>query len=80
MNAATRPTPEEPARRRPTPTLSDVTPHEASQADLDRAPFQGEGHRTVHARLRIHDVIRAARTRVLRVMRAHGLLSTHRGR
>ena len=34
----------------------------------------------VHARLRILDGIRVARTRVLRVMRAHGLLSPHRGR
>ena len=41
---------------------------------------QGEGHRKVHARLRILDGIRVARTRVLRVMRAHGLLSPHRGR
>ena len=30
--------------------------------------------------LRILDGIRVARTRVLRVMRAHGLLSPHRGR
>ena len=34
----------------------------------------------LHARLRILDGIRVARTRVLRVMRAHGLLSPHRGR
>ena len=44
-----------PARRGPTPALSD-------------------------ARLRILDGVRVARTRVLRVMRAHGLLSPHRGR
>ena len=48
--------------------------------DLARSPFHGEGHRKVHARLRILDGIRVARTRVLRVMRAHGLLSPHRGR
>ena len=52
----------------------------AIRADLARSPFQGEGHRKVHARLRILDGIRVARTRVLRVMRAHGLLSPHRGR
>ena len=34
----------------------------------------------VHARLRILDDIRVSRTRVLRVMRAQGLLSPHRGR
>ena len=44
---------EEPARRGPTPTVSDATLLEAIQADLDRSPFQGEGHRKVHARLRI---------------------------
>ena len=71
---------EEPARRGPTPTVSDATLLEAMQADLDRSPFQGEGHRTVHARLRILDGIRVARTRVLRVLRAHKLLSPHRGR
>ena len=71
---------EEPARRGPTPTVSDATLLEAIQADLDRSPFQGEGHRKVHARLRILDGIRVARTRVLRVMRAHKLLSPHRGR
>ena len=71
---------EEPARRGPTPTVSDATLLEAIQADLDRSPFQGEGHRKVHARLRILDGIRVARTRLLRVMRAHKLLSPHRGR
>ena len=71
---------EEPARRGPTPTVSDATLLEAIQADLDRSPFQGEGQRTVHARLRILDGIRVARTRVLRVLRAHKLLSPHRGR
>ena len=68
---------EEPARRGPPPTVSDATLLEAIQADLDRSPFQGEGHRKVHARLRILDGIRVARTRVLR---AHKLLSPHRGR
>ena len=63
-----------------TPTVSDATLLEAIQADLDRSPFPGEGHRKVHARLRILDGIRVARTRVLRVMRAHKLLSPHRGR
>ena len=60
--------------------MSDATLLEAIQADLDRSPFQGEGHRKVHARLRILDGIRVARTRVLRVLRAHKLLSPHRGR
>ena len=70
----------EPARRGPTPVHSDEQLLAAVRADLARSPFQGEGHRKVHARLRILDGIRVARTRVLHVMRAHGLLSPHRGR
>ena len=69
-----------PARRGPKPRQSDAQLLAAIRADLARSPFQGEGHRKVHARLRILDGIRVARTRVLRVMRAHGLLSPHRGR
>ena len=70
----------EPARRGPTPAHSDEQLLAAVRADLARSPVQGEGHRKVHARLRILDGIRVARTRVLRVMRAHGLLSPPRGR
>ena len=69
-----------PARRGPTPALSDAQLLVAIRTDLARSPFQGEGHRKVHARLRILDGIRVSRTRVLRVMRAQGLLSPHRGR
>ena len=60
--------------------LSDAQLLAAIRSDLVRSPFQGEGHRKVHARLRILDDIRVSRTRVLRVMRAQGLLSPHRGR
>ena len=69
-----------PARRGPTPALSDAQLLAAIRSDLARSPFQGEGHRKVHVRLRILDGIRVSRTRVLRVMRAQGLLSPHRGR
>ena len=69
-----------PARRGPPPRQSDAQLLAAIRTDLARSPFHGEGHRKVHARLRILDGIRVARTRVLRVMRAHGLLSPHRGR
>ena len=62
------------------PARSDQQLLAAIRADLARSPFQGEGHRKVHARRRILDGIRVARSRVLRVMRAHGLLSPHRGR
>ena len=69
-----------PARRGPVPRQSDAQLLAVIRADLARSPFHGEGHRKVHARLRILDGIRVTRTRVLRVMRAHGLLSPHRGR
>ena len=71
---------EGPGRRGPTPALSDAQLLAAIRSDLVRSPFQGEGHRKVHARLRILDDIRVSRTRVLQVMRAQGLLSPHRGR
>ena len=60
--------------------VSDAQLLAAIRTDLARSPFQGEGHRKVHAWLRILDRIRVSRTRVLRVMRAQGLLSPHRGR
>ena len=66
--------------RTDTPARSDAQLLAAIRSDLARSPFQGEGHRKVHARLRILDNIRVSRTRVLRVMRAQGLLSPHRGR
>ena len=78
--AQTRQAGESPAHRGPRPTLSDDRLLAAIQADLARSPFQGEGHRKVHARLRILDGLRVSRTRVLRVMRVHRLLSPHRGR
>ena len=42
-----------PGRRGPTPALSDAQLLAAIRSDLVRSPFQGEGHRKVHARLRI---------------------------
>ena len=57
-----------PARRGPPPRQSDAQLLAAIRTDLARSPFHGEGHRKVHARLRILDGIRVARTRVLRVM------------
>ena len=49
-------------------------------ADLDRSPFQGEAIGRSTRGCGSWDGIRVARTRVLRVMRAHKLLSPHRGR
>lgn len=46
--------------------------------DLERSPFIGEGHRKVHARLRILDNIRVGPKRILGIMRKNGLLSPYR--
>ncbi len=67
-----------PKRRGPTPKVSDEALLEAIGADLATSPFVGEGHRKVWARLRILHGIRVSRMRVLRLMRAHHLLSPHR--
>ena len=69
-----------PKRRGPKPKISDEALLDAIRRDLDRSPFTGEGHRKVHARLRVLDRIRVSRTRVLRVMRENKLLSPHRSR
>jgi putative transposase len=45
------------------------------QADLERSPFAGEGHRKVWARLRVVDEVRVSRKRILRLMRENRLLS-----
>ena len=71
---------EEPARPGPQPKVSDAELLAGIEADLKRSPFIGEGHRKVHARLRILDDIRVSRKRALRVMRENSLLSPHRVR
>ena len=75
---AARVVPLHPARRGPKPKVSDADLLAAIQADLAASPFTGEGHRKVWARLRILSNIRVGRSRVLRVMREHQLLSPHR--
>jgi transposase InsO family protein len=67
-------------KRGPMPKISDKALLGAIRHDLDRSPFVGEGHRKVHARLRVQDKIRVSKTRVLRVMRENKLLSPHRSR
>ena len=69
-----------PARRGPKPAVSDDALLAAIEDDLARSPWTGEGHRKVWARLRVIDGIRVSRTRVLRLMREHALLSPHRAR
>lgn len=56
-------------------TDKDLTAH--IQRVLEGSPFLGEGHRKVWARLRAQG-IRTSKARVLRLMRAAGLLAPHR--
>lgn len=67
-------------RRGPVPALSDDDLLGRIRADLAASPFHGEGHRKVWARLTLRDGLAVARKRVLRLMRAHNLLSPRRAR
>ncbi len=67
-------------RRGPKPKTSDDQLLWAIRADLEQSPFVGEGHRKVHARLRILNDVRVSKNRVLRLMRENNLLSPHRAR
>lgn len=67
-------------RRGPKPSISDSELLTAIKDDLEHSPFKGEGHRKVHARLRVQKDIRVARKRVLRLMRENNLLSPRRVR
>lgn len=69
-----------PTRRGPEPLLTDEELLGHIRADLAASPFSGEGHRKVWARLRVQRGVRVARKRVLRLMRAHNLLSWRRCR
>lgn len=67
-----------PGRRGPKRKMPDADLLKAIRDNLVASPFIGEGHRKVWARLRILHDIRVSRTRVLRIMREHSLLSPHR--
>ena len=70
-----------PGRRGPTPALSDAQLLAAIRSALARSPFQGEGHRKVHARLRDpRPNLSLPDAGVARDAHAEGLLSPHRGR
>ena len=62
-----------PARRGPVPRQSDAQLLAVIRADLARSPFHGEGHRKVHARLRMTEPDAGARL-------AHGALPEASGR
>jgi transposase InsO family protein len=71
--------PREAPPRRPGPVgpMPDADLVEAIRGVLGASPFHGEGHRKVWARLR-HGGVRTSKRRVLRLMRAHGLLAPSR--
>ena len=65
-------------RRGPKPNMPDADLLKAIRDDCAASPFKGEAHRKVWARLRILHDIHVSRTRMLRLMREHSLLSPHR--
>ena len=70
--------PAAPGKRGPKTTLDDAALLALIRADLAQSPFRGEGHRKVFGRLRYVGGHRVGRNRILRLMRAHHLLSPHR--
>ena len=76
---ATQPQPT-PRRRGPKPSISDEALLQVIRDDRKASPFHGEGHRKVWARLRLVHGIRAARNRLVRLMRENHLLSPRRAR
>ena len=66
------------AKRGPKTALDDDALLVLIRADLAGSPFIGEGHRKVHARLHFLAGYKVGRNRILRLMRAHRLLSPHR--
>jgi transposase InsO family protein len=67
-------------KRGPKSVFTDATLLGLIREDLAASPFLGEGHRKVWARLRIMKHVKVSRTRILRIMREHNLLSPYRGR
>ena len=70
----------EPAKRGPRTELSDGQLTELIRAILEAPLFAGEGYRKVTARLRREYRVFVGRNRVLRLMRAAGLLAPQRAR
>ena len=73
------PTPKK-QKRGPKTILSDNELLDLIRADLKASPWVGEGHRKVHARLRMSQTLPVGRKRVLRIMRENNLLSPSRCR
>jgi len=69
-----------PSRPGPTPPVSDEQLVGLIRRVLADSPFAGEGYRKVRARLRRRYGVQASGKRVLRLLRAHGLLAPQRVR
>jgi transposase InsO family protein len=67
-----------PAKRGPKTAHSDTELAGRIRCTIRHAPFTGEGHRKVWARLKWHQGVRTSRPRVLRLMREHALLAPQR--
>jgi transposase InsO family protein len=67
-----------PRRRGPKTAYSDAELTAKIRAVLAASPFLGEGYRKVWAKLRCNEGIRTSKARVLRLMRAAGLLAPSR--
>jgi putative transposase len=65
-------------RRGRPPVLNDAALLDQIRVVIAESPFTGEGHRKIWARLRAVKQVRTAKRRVLRVMRAAGLLAPAR--
>jgi putative transposase len=68
------------ARPGPLTPISDDELLELIRRALADSPFAGEGYRKVRARLRRQHAVRVSGKRVLRLLRAHGLLAPQRAR
>ena len=64
-------------RRGPKPGVSDTTVLEQVRRVLSESPFLAEGHRKIHARLKL-DGVKVGRDRLLRILRENELLAPHR--
>jgi putative transposase len=70
----------QPSRPGPVPPVSDERLVGLIRRVLADSPFAGEGYRKVRARLRRQYGVRVSGKRVLRLLRAHGLLAPQRAR
>ena len=75
---ARRDEPPPPRRRGRPPVLDEAALLDQIRAVIAESPFHGEGHRKIWARLRALKHVRTSKRRVLRVMRAAGLLAPAR--